>query len=361
MELSEFISDQKELQIPLERTSEIDFLEFLSEKFKNYLKLINKQETQSIQTRMPWSFIKDAQNHLTKSILECLKLYLRGKTHEAYNELNRALRDNNIKNFDEILHHEKIDNNSSFFRIRCSSENYLFKPIDFFHIPFEKRGIVKTHRYSIPGYPSLYLGETIYTCWEELSRPNLTNFQVVKFIPTRTLTILNLSPYLGQNEHKCYNYFMLWPLIAACSIKVKNPQDNFKPEYIFPQLLLQWVLNNGKIDGIKYKSTHIKDKPNGFVHNLVFPAKEIQSTGHCLQLRKDFKVSKPISSEFMRLSSGNIAGGRTIGPINYSEIVNKKIADFSILENSTPLPYSYSILGSLEIFLEKSEVYRIEH
>ncbi|MFW1494652.1 hypothetical protein ACEV9S_24505, partial [Vibrio parahaemolyticus] len=51
---------------------------------------------------------------------------------------------------------------------------------------------------------------------------------------------------------------MTWPLIAACSIRVKNPSDNFKPEYIIPQLLLQWARDYKSIDGIRYTSTHIE-------------------------------------------------------------------------------------------------------
>jgi hypothetical protein len=39
-----------------------------------------------------------------------------------------------------------------------------------------------------------------------------------------------------------------WPLIAACSIKVKNPGANFKPEYVVPQLILQWITDETRID-----------------------------------------------------------------------------------------------------------------
>jgi len=50
---------------------------------------------------------------------------------------------------------------------------------------------------------------------------------------------------------------MIWPLVLACSVKVKNIEDDFKPEYIIPQLLLQWVRERDDIDGISYQTTHI--------------------------------------------------------------------------------------------------------
>ena len=70
---------------------------------------------------------------------------------------------------------------------------------------------------------------------------------------------------------------MTWPLIASCSIQVNDYTDNFKPEYIIPQFLLQWARDNKEIDGIRYSSTHIERNSlqgHSGLSNLVLPVKE---------------------------------------------------------------------------------------
>lgn len=48
-----------------------------------------------------------------------------------------------------------------------------FKPLDLFHVPFEKRHLIGNNRFSLSGLPCLYFGSSIYGCWEEMNRPNL--------------------------------------------------------------------------------------------------------------------------------------------------------------------------------------------
>lgn len=48
-----------------------------------------------------------------------------------------------------------------------------------------------------------------------------------------------------------------WPIILACSLLVSDNQATFKPEYIVPQLVLQWVTSQENVDGIQYPSLHV--------------------------------------------------------------------------------------------------------
>ena len=82
-----------------------------------------------------------------------------------------------MKNYQELLNIKVFNKNYSFYRIRIHKTNFTLSQQEFFHIPFNLRGKVKTQRFSIPGFPSLYLGTTIYVCWEELNRPNINEFQ----------------------------------------------------------------------------------------------------------------------------------------------------------------------------------------
>src|SRR5690606_36080601 len=102
-------------------------------------------------------------------------------------------------------------------------------------------------------------------------------------------------------------FFMLFPLIACCSVKVKNPEDTFKPEYIIPQLLLQWVRNNDRIDGIKYKSTHLTPelyKQEGELSNLVIPVKSNQAKGYCKHSKSLFEMTEVVSWQLHEYALG---------------------------------------------------------
>lgn len=82
---------------------------------------------------------------------------------------------------------------SSLYRIRVKgdSEKYLeFKYSDMFHIPLNKKGIIRTQRYSSSGYPCLYVGESIYACWEEMHRSNFDLCMVSRLETTMSLKYL---------------------------------------------------------------------------------------------------------------------------------------------------------------------------
>lgn len=64
---------------------------------------------------------------------------------------------------------------------------------DLFHIPLNKRGIVNTNRYSAPGYPCLYLGTSIYACWEELGRPPMSQSIVLCVDDTCECNIVDMA------------------------------------------------------------------------------------------------------------------------------------------------------------------------
>ncbi|MGJ1194613.1 RES domain-containing protein [Sphingobacterium siyangense] len=168
-----------------------------------------------------------------------------------------------------------------------------------FHIPFEKRNIVSTQRFSIPGLPSLYLANSIYVAWEELKRPDYNQIQAVRLTNQRELNLLDLTTdiyrehscsnvsNLRRNENELLNKVMVWPLIAACSIKVQHSSDPFKPEYIIPQLLMQWIKRERDVDGIKYSSTNINpsSKHNAHLYNVVIPVKSTKrDSGLCQDL-----------------------------------------------------------------------------
>ncbi|PDZ86278.1 hypothetical protein COO00_19785 [Bacillus toyonensis] len=149
-------------------------------------------------------------------------------------------------------------------------------------IMLELRGIVSTNRYSIPGLPCIYLGSSPLTCWEELNKPDLNMVQTsvfksddISYIDLSTPPVVFIEKIIKKfddfgtimkerlfadrlNEpNEVISYLIIWPLMAACSVRVKNTTDTFKPEYIIPQLLLQFIRYNGFFDGVSYFSTKV--------------------------------------------------------------------------------------------------------
>jgi hypothetical protein len=97
--------------------------------------------------------------------------------------------------------------------------------------------------------------------------------------------------------------FVLWPLMASSSIIVKHRKSPFKPEYLVPQMLLQWVTNYGDFDGVCYFSTNVRAASTRSplpVCNFVFPAKEIKSSGRCRHLCDMFRMTEPHGWELLR-------------------------------------------------------------
>lgn len=98
-------------------------------------------------------------------------------------------------------------------------------------------------------------------------------------------------------------YFLWYPLIAACSYIRTYKNDPFAPEYIIPQLLMQWarreIQNKNKWEkttGIRYFScSSVRASDMGF--NYVFPTSgEWLSYGlpYCHILSSSFRLTKPV-------------------------------------------------------------------
>ena len=197
---------------------------------------------------------------------------------------------------------------------------------EIFHIPFDQRHIVSTQRYSIPGLPCFYLGGSLYTCWREMGSPNFEDIHVSAFVvncdPGLKFLDFSKTPkwianWLAQKSDTLdddQNRFLsaqivLWPLIAACSIKSLYPKANFKPEYIIPQMLLQWLTKNiTDFDGIRHFSTHVEDTTTDNPHwicNYILPVRQVNHSGYCERLKQSFRFTKPHLWRLLRVVNLN--------------------------------------------------------
>ena len=321
MKLAEFFESEKVL-LPRggDESAGSTFDGFLSDLFREYISLVEGIDDPEFA-----EICKEAKTsvpgiqRLSKRIVAAVKHYLQGYPHLAYKEIERALKDANIDRLITTLSEwatsppGPFDNylactlHPPLYRLRSdrvSASRGALSRKEIFHVPFEKRRLVRNQRYSIAGLPSLYLGSSIWISWEELGRPDLDSVFVSRYRISEEATVLDFQlppllawkiyeyalrqstsptplPRLNELQDRydrsfLVSYVSCWPLIAACSIRVDSREGSFFPQFIVPQLLLQWVTKKRKVDGIRYFSTRAST-PDYYVNaNLVFPARGIK-------------------------------------------------------------------------------------
>lgn len=355
------------LLLPKAIPAKMGFRTFITEKLNEYLELLNTIDGEEfivsgLNKPKRKKTIISIQGRFIKGILKVIDHYYDGKPAEAYKSFESTM-NTRLKRNKNLLNMKFFDEFETFYRIRMKSENFSFTKAEMFHIPFELRGMVSTQRYSIPGFPSLYLSKTLYAAWEELRRPKASDFQAIRLTSRRPISYLDLTPpdWGEDNSSKnAYRYLMAWPLMLCCSIKVKNYENTFKPEYIVSQLLLQWVRNNDEVSGIKFNSSHIKYpsiKTRGDLYNLVLPVRENKDKGYCDHLLSLFHVTEPTSWQLLEFATGGTSFMYSEKELDY---INKKIPGGVELIRGRKYPYSYSTLGMLEYYLDGLDASRIQ-
>ena len=242
----------------------------------------------------------------------------------------------------------KYSQGESFYRMRVVEDKRSLGVGELFHIPFSKQGKVETQRYSASGLPCLYLGSSLYGCWEEMKRPALQNCMFSRCESTKEFSCIDLViPDALDSDKELRKLLVTIPLIIACSIKVgKDHEDDvFKPEYIMPQTLLQIVsmYDEGNkqmnrtdgIIGIRYKSVCQNTWfgfPDSKFDNVVIPAKSYGQE-YDQRLCDIFKMTKPTCEEFERIRQRDISfnGGGAADTRTPEDLYNESL--FGSLES----------------------------
>lgn len=254
------------------------------------------------------------------------------------------------------LTQSSIPINSAFYRLRpIATSNTILQRKDLFHIPFESRGIASTNRYSLSGYPCLYLANSTFVAWKELSDAKDTDLELyagTRIINTRPLKFIEIDskPFkdrIFDNDFDKYGdlfqYALLFPLLATCSLKVRNNHRNnkFKSEYIISQLLLEYVRKSStNIDGIKYRSTRVEDE-KASAWNYAIPPKQVQESGYCPNLKSLFSISEIENFNF-----------KDPHRIDNSLASKQHIDIFQITLNSKPYLFEKTLFAQAENILD---------
>ncbi|MBR1833362.1 MAG: hypothetical protein IJ784_13190 [Ruminiclostridium sp.] len=359
------INDEK-LFLPL-RWNGDDFISTLKGLFDYYIDKIIEQ-AQTNPNHNGFNVLIESIEIISGLIIKSLQHYLNGFPHQAFCEFEMAMEiliDTPLKIYQksvtEQFENPKNDDDLNLYRVVRVNDNKPYTRSRVFHTPYNLRSKVSTSRYSIAGYPSLYLSTSLKLCCEELHLNPLVDYALTslfRFERTIEYSNVNISvielgikpqdflnrDFLNESSER-YRYinhrminskdfrsaYLLWyPLIAACSFIRVNKNDPFAAEYIIPQLLMQWIRTKIKINdeldqlmGIRYFScASIRASEMGF--NYVFPTSGKQKTNsqYCDVLSKAFKLTKPIYIH-------------EYDSINECEIHLNRFSDFRFIESDT--------------------------
>lgn len=348
-----------------------DFVSKTLNRFTDELLLFDGELSKNLNKFLP--NIQKLCTQINKSID---KYYL-GDTVKAYNQLGAGL-----KEVESFLTTRGTgvsrDSTLSLYRSRIGG-NKIYSNKEMFHIPFELRDRVTSQRFSIPGLPCLYLGNSAYICWEEMGKPDINTLQVSRIdVPRNKLKLLDFAITPSQinyiftqlndketEDEWLLNYLVKWPIIFTSTLKTTNRNSSFKPEYIIPQLLLQWISNNKDLDGIVYFSSRIDTdfkKYMGSNINYVIPVKTNSRNGFCIKLKNYFKITEPVSWQLINIGKPNYAIKHADTELEkWIENSSHHYPQPTYLEiiKGSPQNYHETIFGLLEITLSNSKAKKI--
>lgn len=307
--------------VPVKSDEKKDFRKVVSENLNQYLQFVKQLDVNERPDN--WEEIKHRIKQLCEGINRAIMSEYRGMRHSAYTTIKNQL-DGYKTLKTEIpglaLKENVFDvkRNTVAYRMRTIAleEQHKLKPKDMFHIPLDKRGLVLTQRYSVPGYPCLYLAHRVYGCWEEMGRPDFGTTMVSKFEAQKDFKMLDLRVPSKDNWDKdMARYMSFFPLVIASMVQVKNNKDTYKPEYLIPQLLTEWVISknredkdHGEILGIMYTSSQKNDDfvfPDDSFDNYAIPVlKPLDSKKYCKRLIDYFKLTPPTYYDLEVLRQG---------------------------------------------------------
>ena len=292
-----------------------DFIQDTQNVFNKYIDIVSCLD--GVDTA-----VLDNVKNLCSSLIDVVNLYYDGRKGEAFMAFSTIM--NGGADFEGLFNSIgciDLNSNEFYYRARERKIGEEFSILNMFHIPLNKRGIVNTQRYSSPGYPCLYLGNSAYSCWEEMRRIPFDNLMFSAYKVKYPFKVFDMrvpsdSDYASEALAQTIKRI---PLMLACSFIVKNTPDVFKPEYIIPQMLVETIISNNRkitqheksaidpdvIWGVIYTSTHISnDFPYGkkFLENIVLPVIESNNPSHyCYCLASLFEISKPSCYEYESL------------------------------------------------------------
>jgi len=289
------VYDELIKKLPLKRNCNDYFPEYVKSALSDYLKIVEpiykndnrlltvKEFILKLESSIKYAFsgnLFESQN-IFREGMDCL---LNGSGESR----NSVLPIYGTDNFEDTYHYEK------------GSTSFLFRATQYeesmWHIPYEKRFLSSSSRFSVPGLPCLYLANSIKTCLIELGEICVNKSYFVSCFEfdefENGLLDLTMPRKIVGEPSEVYldKSIFSWPLVALCMIKKPNDalyaNANFVYEYLIPQYVISYLLSFSKIHAVKYFSTKCLNRKSW---NIAIPVTEFKESGHSDKLKLMFK------------------------------------------------------------------------
>lgn len=257
---------------------------------------------QNLQTYVKFLSQADVEkiSWYTQNLRNAHNSYLQGEYAKAFTLFDETME--KIKdNFPTVYVGRQEDNIEyviPYYRICTGNKPFAYK--DCLHIPYSKRYLASTNRFSAPGMPCSYMASNERIAWCECGMPDV--YQLATFNArerTKKLIRLDINPLDIRSricdgrpdvEKKATELCYILPLMAACSVVAMNKGMAFEEAYIIPQMLMAWIKTCTDYVGVRYRS----DADNVFVqdyggYNIAMPAIAPDETGYSTELMRIFK------------------------------------------------------------------------
>ena len=290
-----------------------------------------------------------------KDLIDIYVLWISGEAYHAIENLNNIF-NNSLSNEDIKFEIGK----KLFFRGRKNINNILNK-YDMFHIPYDKRYLVRNQRFSLSGFPLLYLSSSLFGVYLELDIENEYPREEYSFSsfyfnndakiysldnPFRihydnTKTFIKESSILENNLEK---KLLKLILSSVCLFEKRFPHklmekkgiNIFYEEYVLPQALTQ-VLKLHKYHGVFYPSTRIKNTLkddlfdiNNF--NLAYFPEYKKKRHYDIDLFNNLNISVPINfSKEILTNIFDVPDIYSLGELFKRAIANAKNSDNTLI------------------------------
>jgi len=141
-----------------------------------------------------------------------------------------------------------------------------------FHIPFDERYKVRNERFSLSGFPCIYLGDNVETCCKEIGDPKNDETPVTaQFKSLDNISFYDLS-YLNNKEIELSTMglkkLLLSVAVHICKNDMNKSDDNkevayFMPNYVIPQLITASIAQHDDENRcIRFESTKFPGHSN---------------------------------------------------------------------------------------------------
>lgn len=328
--------------------------EYITRLLRTYKEKLQSVTDSPISDTNTWGQLLNDIDKLNNTIAECFKLYSHAKIADSISKMHEIMKEKD--KLLQLLVSKDVENDRNWYRMRNQEEGKRVYPAhEMFHVPFNLRHKVSLARYSVSGYPCLYISRSIWATWEEMHEPKLSDFTVSRLELQQDFRVLDLRiPIVEEDNEPSRLVRLLYtiPLILACSVKVKYPKDNFKPEYIMPQLvMLAITYPDVEFMGCAYTSTMrnpvFKWADIRLLDNIALPVFSVNTTGKlCLKLCSLFKVSDSTNYDYEMLKK----------PFN--TLFWAVIDENGVIDETEQ--YSSSIFGQIEERLASKNVVQLD-